>query len=131
LTKKGYVILLLVGLGIALLVTLFSPLASSKPDGLERVAEDKAFVDKGKDAPYEVITDYAFPWVDNEDAATILAGIVGVLVVTALVIGLGLGFTALSRRASLSAAKSGGPAPPVSGGGGTASGGDAASRGKS
>ena len=130
-TKKGYVALLLVGLGIALVVTLFSPLASSEPDGLERVAEDKAFIDKGKDAPYEVIADYAFPWVDNEDAATILAGIVGVLVVTALVLALGLGFTALSRRASLRATKSGGPIPPVSAGGGTAFGGDTASRGKS
>jgi len=90
----------LVGLGIALLVTLFSPLASSEPDGLERVAEDEAFIDKGKDAPYEVIADYAFPWVENEDAATVLAGVVGVLVVAGFVLALGLGFKALSRRSS-------------------------------
>jgi len=88
----------LAGLGIALLVTLFSPLASSEPDGLERVAEDKAFLDKGKDAPYEVIADYAFPWVENEDVATILAGVVGVVLVAAFVFVLGLAFTALSRR---------------------------------
>jgi len=119
LTKKGYVALLLVGIGIALVIALFSPLASSKPDGLERVAEDKAFVDKGKDAPYEVIADYAFPWVDNEDAATILAGILGVLVVTALVLALGLGLRALSRRAAIAGTNLAGPAPPASAGGKT------------
>ena len=118
-TKKGYVILLLVGLGIALLVTLFSPLASSKPDGLERVAEDKAFVDKGKDAPYEVITDYAFPWVDNEDAATILGGVVGIVVVAAFVLALGLGLRALSKRAAIAGTNLAGPAPPASAGGKT------------
>ena len=116
-TKKGYVALLLVGLGIALVVTLFSPLASSEPDGLERVAEDKAFIDKGKDAPYEVIADYAFPWVDNEDAATILGGVVGVVVVTAFVLTLGVGLKALSRRTAIADTKLAGPAPPTSAGG--------------
>jgi hypothetical protein len=111
LTKKGYVALLLVGLGIALVVTFFSPLASSKPDGLERVAEDKAFIDKGKDPPYKVIADYAFPWVDNEDAATILGGVVGVVVVAAFVLTLGLGLRALSRRAAIAGTDLAGPAP--------------------
>ena len=69
------------GLGIALLITLFRPLASSSPDGLERVAEDKEFIDKAEDAPYKVIADYAFPWVENEDVATVLAGAMGVLLV--------------------------------------------------
>jgi len=119
LTKKGYVALLLVGLGIALGIALFSPLASSEPDGLERVAEDKAFIDKGKDAPYEVIADYAFPWVDNEDAATILGGVVGVVVVAALVLALGLGLRALSKRAAIAGTNLAGPAPPASAGGKT------------
>ena len=111
-TKRSYFILLLVGLGITLLVTLFSPLASSEPDGLERVAEDKAFIDKGKDAPYEVIADYAFPWVHNENVSTILAGIVGVLVVAAFVLALGLAFTALSRRSSQATRDQGHRPPP-------------------
>jgi len=114
LSKKSYFVLLLVGLGIALLVTLFSPLASSEPDGLERVAEDEAFIDKGKDAPYEVIADYAFPWVENEDAATILAGVVGVLVVAGFVLALGLGFKALSRRSSETTRGQGHRPPPSS-----------------
>jgi cobalt/nickel transport protein len=116
--KRGYLVLLLVGLGIALVIALFSPLASSSPDGLERVAEDKAFVDKGeKDPPYKLIADYAFPWVGNEDAATILGGVVGVVVVTAFVLTLGVGLKALSRRTAIADTKLAGPAPPTSAGG--------------
>jgi len=112
LAKKGPIVLLVAGLGIALLVTLFSPLASSEPDGLERVAEDKAFLDKGRDAPYEVIADYAFPWVENEDVATILAGVVGVVLVAAFVFVLGLAFTALSRRTAARTSADRGLPPP-------------------
>ena len=84
----------IVGLLIALAVTLISPLASAWPDGLERVAEDKGFIEDAQDAPYEVIPDYVFPGIGNEAVATILAGIVGTLVVFGLAYGLG----ALLRR---------------------------------
>jgi hypothetical protein len=118
LTKKGYVALLLVGLGIALVITLFSPLASSKPDGLERVAENKGFIDKGENnPPYKLIADYAFPWVGNEDAATILGGVAGVVMVAAFVLILGVGLRTLSRRAAIAGTKPAGPAPPASAGG--------------
>jgi hypothetical protein len=80
----------IVGLLIALAVTLISPLASAWPDGLERVAEDKGFVENAQDAPYEVIPDYVFPGIGNEAMATILAGIVGTLVVFGLAYGLGV-----------------------------------------
>jgi hypothetical protein len=79
----------IVGLLIALAVTLISPLASAWPDGLERVAEDKGFIEDAQDAPYEVIPDYVFPGVGSEAVATILAGIVGTLVVFGLAYGLG------------------------------------------
>ena len=82
--RRYYLGLLVVGIGIALLITLFSPLASSEPDGLEKVAENEGFIAEAEDAPYEVIADYVLPWVDNEDLATILAGIIGVLVVAAI-----------------------------------------------
>jgi len=78
------------GLLIALAVALISPLASAWPDGLERVAEDKGFVEDAQDAPYEVIPDYVFPGVGNEAVATILAGIVGTLMVFGLAYGLGV-----------------------------------------
>ena len=81
---RYWVGLLAVGIGIAVLITFFSPLASSEPDGLEKVAENEGFIQKAEDAPYEVIADYVLPWVDNEDLATILAGIIGVLIVATI-----------------------------------------------
>ena len=90
--------LVIVGIAIALLITLFSPFASSSPDGLERVAEDKAFINSAKDAPYELIADYVFPWVDNEDAATILSGVVGVGIVAGVTFTLALGLQRLGSR---------------------------------
>ena len=85
-----------VGLLIALLVALFSPLASAHPDGLERVAEDQGFIDRAEDAPYEVVPDYTFPGIASESGATILAGLVGTLAV----FGLASGLTLLLRRRS-------------------------------
>jgi hypothetical protein len=85
---RFYVVLVAVGLGVALAVAFLSPLASSHPDGLEKVAEDEEFLDEAKDAPYEVIPDYLFPGVEDENVATILAGILGVLIVAALTFGI-------------------------------------------
>lgn len=81
---RHYLGLLVVGIGIALSIALFSPLASSEPDGLEKVAENHGFITQAQDAPYQIIADYVFPWVDNEDLATILAGMTGVLIVAAV-----------------------------------------------
>jgi len=75
------------GLIIALAVTILSPLASAWPDGLERVAEDRGFIDRALDPFYEIIPDYVLPGVPNEALATILAGMVGVLVVFGLAFG--------------------------------------------
>jgi cobalt/nickel transport system permease protein len=75
----------LTGLLLALAVTLLSPLASPHPDGLERVAEDAGFIDRAVDAPYEIIPDYVLPGPRSEAAATILAGVVGTLVVFGIV----------------------------------------------
>ena len=55
-------------------------MASSSPDGLERVAEDKGFIGAALDAAYEIIPDYLMPGVSNEAVGTILAGIVGTLI---------------------------------------------------
>jgi hypothetical protein len=85
----------IVGLLIALAVTLISPLASSWPDGLERVAEDHGFLDLGEDPTYEIIPDYVLPGVQSESLATILAGMVGVIIV--FLVGLGAGYV-LRRR---------------------------------
>jgi len=95
---RYYLGLLVVGIGIALLITFFSPFASSEPDGLEKVAENEGFIKEAEDAPYEVIADYVLPWVDNEDLGTILGGIIGVLIVA--VIALAAAFVLWRLRAA-------------------------------
>ncbi|MGQ9552560.1 MAG: PDGLE domain-containing protein [Anaerolineae bacterium] len=69
------------GLLLAVVVAIFSPLASSLPDGLERVAEDHGFLDRAQEPAYSALPDYTIPGVTSPSLSTILAGIVGVLVV--------------------------------------------------
>ena len=69
------------GLLIALALAVLSPLASSHPDGLEWVAGQKGFLDAARGPLYNVIPDYVFPGISNQAVATILAGILGTLIV--------------------------------------------------
>ncbi|MFN8563914.1 MAG: PDGLE domain-containing protein [Anaerolineae bacterium] len=71
-----------------------SPLADSKPDGLERVAADHGFITLGEAPPYELLPDYTVPFIRQEGVTTIAAGVVGVLVVA----GVGFGVARLSGR---------------------------------
>ena len=89
----------LISLLICLAVACLSPLASSSPDGLERVAEDKGFLGLAGGAPYQVIADYVFPGIANEALATILAGIIGTLVLFGAAYGLAWLLTLRKRRA--------------------------------
>lgn len=50
------------------------------------MAQDKGFSGLADSPPYELISDYVFPWVGNEDLATVLSGIAGVLIVAAVVL---------------------------------------------
>jgi cobalt/nickel transport system permease protein len=87
-----------VGLVIAIAVTLFAPLASEYPDGLERVAEDLGFGGMASGAPYQIIPDYAFPGIpEGSPLATILAGVAGVLIVAAIGSGIALAVARLRR----------------------------------
>lgn len=95
LTRNRRLILVAAGLGAALLLALFSPLASKSPDGLERVAEDRGFAQTEREPPFRVIAGYAFPWVGNDDVANVLAGVSGVLLVAGVTSALALG---LARR---------------------------------
>jgi len=80
----------LLGLAVAVIVVvLAAAFASPDPDGLERVAEDHGFLDRAEAALFEVIPDYAMPGIDDPILATIAAGILGLLVVFAVVAGLG------------------------------------------
>jgi len=96
--RTNAAIIVIGGLAIALMITLFSPFASSSPDGLERVAENEGFIEDANGPPYEIIADYVFPWVDNEKAATILAGMTGVLLVAAVASGLAFGLQRIGKR---------------------------------
>lgn len=79
----------LVGLAFAFGAALLSPLASGDPDGLERVAEDQGFLERAQDAPYSILPDYSIPGLDGP-LSTILSGVIGLLIVFALVYGITL-----------------------------------------
>lgn len=71
------------GLSLAIILAIFSFLASSSPDGLERIAEDKNFIEKAVSIIKSPVPDYLFPGINNEKLAGSLAGISGVLIVFA------------------------------------------------
>jgi cobalt/nickel transport system permease protein len=75
------------GLLIALALAVISPLASAFPDGLEWVAEQQGFLERGQGPVYEIIPDYVFPGISNDALATMIAGIVGVLIVFGVALG--------------------------------------------
>lgn len=79
----------LVGLAIAVGAALISPLASGDPDGLERVAEDQGFLERAQDASFNIFPDYTIPGLDG-GLSTILAGVLGLLIVFALAYGISL-----------------------------------------
>ena len=98
-TRFFIVVALAVAVGLG---TAVSPFASGNPDGLEKVAEEKEFLDEGRLAglqEYSPIPDYAFPGVENERVATGLAGFAGTLIV----FGFGYGLAAVARRRPVSA----------------------------
>ncbi len=101
------------GLLLALALTLLAPLASPYSDGLERVAEvfaepqaverapvgfavpsEAQFFGEFRDAPFEILPDYTVPFLGESGASTILAGMIGVLVV----FGVAYGVARLTRR---------------------------------
>lgn len=80
----------IVGLAIAALVVIvLAPLASPDPDGLEKVAEERGFIERAQDAVYNVLPDYSIPGIDDPFLSTVLAGLIGVSVIFLLTVGLG------------------------------------------
>jgi cobalt/nickel transport system permease protein len=71
----------IVGIFIAIGLAFVAPWASSHPDGLERVAEQYGFLETAQAPTYSILPDYIFPGISNEAAATVLAGIIGILLV--------------------------------------------------
>lgn len=74
------------GLLVSLLVVTLSPLASADPDGLERVALNLGFIDRGANPLYHILPKYTIPGLGHGPLSTILAGILGALIVAAIAI---------------------------------------------
>lgn len=83
----------IIGLSLALLLAVLSPVVSAFPDGLERFAEGYQFIDKAMEPAFTVIPDYAFPGIENEATAKIIAGLLGTL----LLFGLGFGLASMLK----------------------------------
>jgi cobalt/nickel transport system permease protein len=71
----------LAGLVLAVLLAIASPLASAHPDGLMRVAQQYGFLSSAQSPLYKLIPHYSLPGVRDKTLATILAGILGTLIV--------------------------------------------------
>jgi cobalt/nickel transport system permease protein len=85
------------GLLIALGLAVASPFASTHPDGLEWVAQQKGFLSFAQHPMYKIIPNYVIPGIHNQTLATIAAGIIGTL----LVFGVALGVAYSRRRTSI------------------------------
>jgi cobalt/nickel transport system permease protein len=85
-----------IGLAVALVLVFFvAPVASSDPDGLERVAIDQGFSAEAQEPSVGgPLADYGVSGLESERLGTMLAGAIGVIVV----FGLGLGLVTLLRR---------------------------------
>ena len=83
--KRFIIIILAVSIIIAGFVSWFS---STHPDGLERVAEDKGFIEKAEESSYKIFPDYSIPGI-NPFWSNGIAGIIGTLAVFGLVMLLG------------------------------------------
>ena len=77
------------GIILALLVVLLAPFASGSPDGLEWVAEQAGFLHTAVNAPFQLLPDYTIPGLGETGSSTILAGMIGALIVAAVTFGLG------------------------------------------
>lgn len=93
--KAGLWIFLGLALLVAALLAVFvSPWASSSPDGLEKVAEDKGFMEKAEEKPpswrHSPVPDYAVKGVKNGRVATGLSGMIGVLITLGAAVAVGL-----------------------------------------
>jgi len=86
------------GIGAALVILLLAPFASLNPDGLERVAADLGFAAVAHRVDFGLLPGYLVPGLGNGGVSTIVAGLIGLL----LVLGVGLALSRLVRRRAAS-----------------------------
>lgn len=85
LTRYWWVAGLAIAGAVAVLAALFS---SGDPDGLDSVAADKGFEEAAKDPGFQILPGYTIPGLDGT-ASTIVAGVIGIVVIFLLVLLLG------------------------------------------
>jgi cobalt/nickel transport protein len=90
----------IVGLVVALVLGVaLSPFASSHPDGLERVAEDKGFIGKSEQVfGGSPMPDYTVRGANSEASSTRLAGLIGTVTAFGGGVGIAVLIRALRRR---------------------------------
>lgn len=89
------------GIALSLALAIFlSPFASPHPDGLEKVAEDKGFLEHERENPVlpSPLPDYTIPGIGSERISTALAGLIGTLICFGAALGLGLAFRSRGEK---------------------------------
>ncbi len=76
------------GLLITLVLIIAAPLASTAPDGLERVAEDLGFITHAAAPLFHLLADYTVPGLGEGALSTIAAGLIGAALVLAAIWGI-------------------------------------------
>ncbi|MDD5448334.1 MAG: PDGLE domain-containing protein [Actinomycetota bacterium] len=98
--KSLWIFLGIAMLAAIILATFVSPWASSSPDGLEKVAEEKQFLEKAEETEpswkHSPIPDYGGEV--GTRAATGLSGFIGVLLTAAVMVGLGFLVFSIGKR---------------------------------
>jgi cobalt/nickel transport system permease protein len=75
------------GVAVTVLVVLLSPFASRLPDGLEWVAAEHGVLQRAREATFSLLPGYTIPGLSNTALSTIVAGLVGALLVALLIYG--------------------------------------------
>ena len=83
---RGWIV---AGILVSLIAIFISPMASGNPDGLEKVAQDLGFLNQGLGSPYQILPDYTVPFFGETALSTVMAGIVGAVVIAGLIILIG------------------------------------------
>lgn len=81
--------IILFGFIVSIILVLLSPLASSFPDGLEKVSEIFNFSERETSLINSPIPDYSLPSIKTSSLSTIFAGFVGVIIVFFILVTLG------------------------------------------
>ncbi|MGA7228232.1 MAG: energy-coupling factor ABC transporter permease [Acidimicrobiia bacterium] len=100
--RSGVLGFALTGMAVAAILVFLAPLASSQPDGLDRVAIDQGFGDQEQTSATagSPLAGYGVSGVEEEDNGTRIAGLVGIGVTFLVGAGIVWGFSALRRRSA-------------------------------